>query len=240
MPTTGSLGDVLQLRDAIHQAHPSRRDEFYAKRSAYRRNAVEQCTNPDKAAMKDCLSRLGYILQWKPEDVEILIRRSILFYRLRQVAKALEDLDKAVQLSTEMSLVDHPNLDALRYRSLVLNEIKDTQACSADIAAVMQQTKTDPLALSLRASIRAGESDLEGARADMEAVQKALETGGGSQSTLADENRDLDLLAKGWAHSSVGSTQGRQTIEQFGLPFHLRVERCSRIDGREGCCRFRF
>ena len=131
--------------------------------------------------MKDCVLRLSNILQWKSDDVEILTRRAVLRFRLRLLSDAKSDLDKAVELSTAASLLNLPQLDSLRYRCLILAEIRDVDHALMDIEDVMRQTKTDPLTLSLRATIRAGKGDFDGARKDLDDVQKALESGGGSQ-----------------------------------------------------------
>lgn len=131
--------------------------------------------------MEECLVRLTNILQWKADDVEILTRRGVLHYRLRHLSEAKADLDAAVKTSTTSSLVNLPNLDSLRYRSLVLAEIRDSESAMQDIEGVMRQTSDDPLALSLRATMSAGRGDSESALADLEMVQKALESGGGSQ-----------------------------------------------------------
>ena len=131
--------------------------------------------------MKDCVSRLSNILQWKSDDVEILTRRAILNYRLRLLGDAKSDLDKAVTLSSASSLINLPQLDSLRYRCLVQAEIRDVEGALVDIQDIMRQTKTDPLTLSLRATIKAGKGDFEGAQKDLDEVQQALESGGGSQ-----------------------------------------------------------
>lgn len=163
--------------------------------------------------MLECISRLTNILQWKPDDVDILTRRGVLYYRLRLLTEAKADLDLAVRTSQATSLINLPHLDSLRYRCLVLSEIRDVDNALADMDEIEKQTKDDPLILSLRATIRASKGDASLAAKDLDSVKKALETGGGSQSRLADENKDLDLLAKGWAHSSVG---------QCSMPFRSR------------------
>lgn len=198
------LGDVHQLREALH-ADPRKQDEFGRKRAAYRQRAVDGCTATDYAAIRTCIRRLSDVLQWKPEDVEILTRRGVLHYRLRQLSEAKLDLDLAVRTSQTSSLIKVANLDSLRYRCLVLSEIRDTDSALADMEEVVKQTPDDPLVLSLRATIRAGKGDFNNASSDLNIVKTSLEKGGGSQSSLADENRDLDLLAKGWAHSSVNA-----------------------------------
>lgn len=161
------------------------------------------CTNTDPIKIRDCTSRLGNVLQWKNDDIEILTRRGLLHYRLRQLSEAKADLDEAVLKSRNSSVVKLPNLDSLRYRCLVYCEIRDFDRALIDMEEIFKQTRDDPLILSLRATILAGKGDIDGAERDLESVRRTLEVGGGSQSTLANENRDLDLLAKGWAHSSV-------------------------------------
>lgn len=166
---------------------------------------VDACTSTDFKVIEECIVRMTNILQWKNDDIEMLTRRGLLYYRMRQLAEAKADLDLAVQKSKESSVVSLPNLDSLRYRCLVLCEIRDVESALLDMQEVEKQTKDDPLVLSLRATILAGKGEIDEAERDLETVRRTLEMGGGSQSTLADENRDLDLLAKGWAHSSVSS-----------------------------------
>lgn len=214
------LGDVHQLREALH-ADPKKQDEFGRKRAAYRQRAVDECTATDPKAMRTCIRRLSDVLQWKPEDVEILTRRGILHYRLRQLSEAKADLDLAVRTSHTSSLIKVPNLDSLRYRCQVLCEIRDTDSALADMEEVVKQTPDDPLVLSLRATIRAGKGDFENAQSDLDIVKTSLERGGGSQSMLANENRDLDLLAKGWAHSSLGDIES--AVADFEMAQSLRI-----------------
>jgi regulator of sirC expression with transglutaminase-like and TPR domain len=165
------------------------------------------CTSTDPNVMQDCIRKLSSVLQWKPDDIEAMTRRGILSYRLRQLSQAKSDLDFAVRKSQAQSVIGLPNLDSLRYRCLVLSEIRDTDGALNDIDEIMKQTPDCPLTLSLRATIRAGKGDFEGARDDLSVVKAALEQGGGSQTSLADENRDLDLIAKAWTHSSVSCTR---------------------------------
>ena len=135
--------------------------------------------------MLDCIRRLSSVLQWNAEDIEVRTRRALLNYRLRSLKEAKDDLDLAIKTSKQTSLVQVPNLDSLRYRSLALAEMRDVEGALADIDSVIKQTEADPLTLSLRATIRAGKGEFEAAQGDLEEVKRALETGGGSQRCVA-------------------------------------------------------
>lgn len=193
----------MQLREAIHSAETSRRIEYQEKRASFRQKAIDLCASTDPGVIIDCIQRLSSVLQWNPDDIETLVRRGLLHFRLRQLVAAKTDLDSAVRKSQSQSVIGLPSLDSLRYRCLVLSEIRDTEGALNDIEEIMKQTVDCPLTLSLRATIRAAKGDFDGAKDDLSVVKAALEQGGGSQSLLADENRDLDLVAKAWAHSSV-------------------------------------
>lgn len=79
-------------------------------------------------ALPDVINRLSHILLWEPTSVSLRVRRALARYRLRHLAEALEDLTKAIELSTRD--VDgtpgtyEPDLDALRGRALVLEELQ--------------------------------------------------------------------------------------------------------------------
>jgi hypothetical protein len=74
------------------------------------------------------IDRLSHILLYDPSSVSLRIRRGIAFYRLRLLSEALKDLAKAVELSTtsEEGVPDsyEPDVDALRIRALVLEEMQ--------------------------------------------------------------------------------------------------------------------
>lgn len=211
------MGDVIQLRDAIHFSNVDRRQEFNVKRASYRKRAIDLCTSTDAKTMQECVERLSDVLQWKAEDIEVLTRRGVMRYRLRQLGEAKADLDTAVKVSTEISLVQTANLDSLRYRCAVLYEIRDFDAAFLDIDLIMKETQEDPLTLSMRATIRAGKGDFDGAQDDLEAVNKALESGGGSQRCVGHTTNVVDIVLLNQMTQLAGRRESRSRSDSKGM-----------------------
>lgn len=140
------LGDVVQLREALFASFPDRKIEFEKRRRAFRevRSFCFPCClvltrSPQQEtirlyeisshdALPSIIDRLSHILLYDPSSVSIRIRRGTAFYRLRLLSDALRDLSKAVELSTTSveGVVDQhePDVDALRIRALVLEELQ--------------------------------------------------------------------------------------------------------------------
>ncbi|BGP37366.1 hypothetical protein JCM10449v2_001272 [Rhodotorula kratochvilovae] len=201
------VGDVVQLREALFKSFPDRRSEFQERRQAYRRETLEMYAAASYAQLPELLDRLSHILLYEPTSVSLRVRRGMAYYRLRLLREALEDLDTAVDLSKRG--VDgerdkhEPDVDALRARALVLEEMHENAAALRDIDLVLSSTPTDVLALSLRASLRGVAGDLSGAQADLAATNAAVRGGKAYRSRLGDADADLEFLARGWAYCHV-------------------------------------
>lgn len=153
------------------------------------------------------------------------MRRALARYRLRDLERALIDLDEAVELSTRgedgKRGLHAPDVDALRARALVRDEVQyvwklfpdwppltragasDYSGAKLDIEAVLEESPHDILALALRAQLRGNAGDLVGAQADLAATNNAVTDETAYRSRLGDADCDLEYLMRGWAYSSV-------------------------------------
>lgn len=203
------VGDVVQLREAIFQTFPSRRIEYETKRQVYREETIRLYDEAGHDALPDIIYRLSHVLHWEPTSVSLRIRRGIARYRLRDLAGAHLDLSHAILLSTRSldgTPDQHdPDLDALRARALVREEMHDHKAAMEDVTAVLRRSARDVLALSLRASIRGNEGNLRGAQADLSMTNVAISNQTAYQSRIGAADVDLEYLARGWAYVSVSA-----------------------------------
>lgn len=122
------VGDVVQLREALFKSFPERRTEWQERRQAYRHETLDLYSSSNYAQLPDLVDRLSHILLFEPTSVSLRVRRGLCFYRLRLLDKALEDLDAAVDMSRRgvdgEPDVHEPDVDALRARALVLEEMQ--------------------------------------------------------------------------------------------------------------------
>lgn len=81
------------------------------------------------------INRLSHVLLWEHASVSLRIRRGIAKYRLRDLKDALRDLDEAAELSTRgvngVGGQHAPDVDALRARALVKDEMQYAPPCSS-------------------------------------------------------------------------------------------------------------
>jgi tetratricopeptide (TPR) repeat protein len=203
------VGDVVQLREAIFQSFPARRASYETNRQAYREETIRLYDEAGHDALPDILYRLSHILHWEPTSVSLRTRRGLARYRLRDLAGAHEDLTHAILLSTrdlDGTPDQHdPDLDALRARALVREEMHDHKTAMEDITTVLRRSPRDVLALSLRASIRGNAGNLRGAQADLSSTNVAISSQTAYQSRIGQADVDLEYLARGWAYISVSA-----------------------------------
>ncbi|GAA5828977.1 hypothetical protein JCM11251_004085 [Rhodosporidiobolus azoricus] len=218
------VGDVVQLREAIFTSFPERRDAFQSRRQSYREETIRLYEASTHADLHSVINRLSHVLLCEPTSVSLRIRRGIAFYRLRLLAEALSDLNKAVDLSTrnaEGEVDQHdPDVDALRARAMVLEEMHDDSAALHDIEAVLVKEPHDVLSLSLRAIIRSNSGDMNGAQADLAATNAAVRSGKAYRSRLGDADCDLEYLCRGWAYCGVQDFAS--ATADFGFSASLR------------------
>ncbi|TKA53186.1 hypothetical protein B0A53_04042 [Rhodotorula sp. CCFEE 5036] len=197
------LGEVTELRDKLFAAFPNRKQ-------LYRSMLL--------------LDRFSHILLFEPNSVSLHVRRGLVNYRLRLLDDALRDLDLAVHLSKRGLSGEKdkhkPDVDALRARALVLEELHRNKDALRDIEAVLAQVPRDVLALSLRATIRGNDGDATGALADLATTNAAVRAGKAYRSRLGDDDSDLEYLGRGWAYCSVGDFASAAT--DFGYSASLR------------------
>ncbi|KPV76877.1 uncharacterized protein RHOBADRAFT_51862 [Rhodotorula graminis WP1] len=218
------VGDVVQLREALFKSFPERRAEWQERRQAYRRDTLDLYESSNYAQLPDLVDRLSHVLLFEPTSVSLRVRRGLCFYRLRLLDKALEDLDVAVDLSRRgvdgERDVHEPDVDALRARALVLEEMHDNTAALRDVDLVLASTPHDVLALSLRASLHGVSGDAKAAQADLAATNAAVRNGKAYRSRLGDADCDLEYLARGWAYCHVGDFSS--AFADFGFSAGLK------------------
>ncbi|GAA5891383.1 hypothetical protein JCM5296_006507 [Sporobolomyces johnsonii] len=218
------VGDLVQLREAIFKSFPERRVEMQAKRQAYREETIQLYDSSDYTSLSTVINRLSHVLLFEPTSVSIRVRRGIARYRLRDLSAALEDLDRAVELSTRDAAGTpnrhEPDVDALRARALVKEEMHDNDSALADLEAILSQSPHDVLALGLRAMLRGSAGDLVGAQADLAATNQAVRSGKAYRSRLGDADCDLEYLARGWAYTSVRDFSS--AVADFSFSLSLR------------------
>ncbi|GAA6035035.1 hypothetical protein JCM8097_002154 [Rhodosporidiobolus ruineniae] len=200
------VGDVVQLREALFVSFPERRTEFQSRRQAYREATLQLYETASHADLPTLINRLSHVLLFDPTSVSTHIRRGIAFYRLRLLPESLADLDQAVELSTrgkDGEKAHEPDVDALRARAMLYEEMHDNASALRDLTAALSQAPHDVLSLSLRAIIRSNSGDLEGAQADLAATNTAVRSGKAYRSRMGDSDCDLEYLARGWAFCGV-------------------------------------
>ncbi|KAM0756500.1 hypothetical protein T439DRAFT_31382 [Meredithblackwellia eburnea MCA 4105] len=202
------LGEVAQLREAIFQSFPERRSECDRRRSTFREETITLYETGDHSDLPDLVDRLSHILLWEHLSVSMRIRRATARYRLRDLELALSDLDEAVELSTRgedgSSGQHEPDVDALRIRALVKDEMHDVKGAEQDLALILASSKTDILSLSIRAWIRGQNGDLKGAQDDIDKTNAAITENKAYRTRLGDGDVDLEYLMRGWAFMSIG------------------------------------
>ncbi|GAA5973247.1 hypothetical protein JCM11641_003033 [Rhodosporidiobolus odoratus] len=201
------VGDVVQLREAIFTSFPERRNELQTRRQAYREETVQFYDSSSHGDLPELINRLSHVLLHDDTSVSLRIRRGIAYYRMRLLSKALEDLTRAIEISTrsiEGEPDQHdPDVDALRARALVYEEMHENDTALRDVENALSQAPTDVLSLSLRAVIRSNSGDLDGAQTDLAATNQAVRSGKAYRSRLGDSDCDLEYLARGWAYCGV-------------------------------------
>ncbi|GAA5954514.1 hypothetical protein JCM8115_004612 [Rhodotorula mucilaginosa] len=218
------LGEVTELRDKLFAAFPNRKQLYRSMRQEYRLNTLRLYKSSTFADLPVLLDRFSHILLFEPNSVSLHVRRGLVNYRLRLLDDALRDLDLAVHLSKRGLSGEKdkhkPDVDALRARALVLEELHRNKDALRDIEAVLAQVPRDVLALSLRATIRGNDGDATGALADLATTNAAVRAGKAYRSRLGDDDSDLEYLARGWAYCSVGDFASAAT--DFGYSASLR------------------
>ncbi|GAA5885014.1 hypothetical protein JCM6882_007192 [Rhodosporidiobolus microsporus] len=218
------VGDVVQLREAIFTSFPERRNEFTSRRQSYREETTRLYESSTHAELPSLINRLSHVLLFEPTSVSLRIRRGIAFYRLRFLSESLADLTRAIELSTRSAEGEpdqhDPDIDALRARALVLEEMHDNSAALRDIEAVLSAEPHDVLSLSLRAIIRSNSADVISAQADLAATNAAVRSGKAYRSRLGDADCDLEYLTRGWAYCGVHDFAS--ATADFGFSASLR------------------
>lgn len=97
----------------------------------FTQDTIRLYLNTTFTALPDLLNRLSHVLLYEPDNISILVRRGYVNYRLRHLADAEHDFDKALKMSQASEgydcadgLTAFPNLDALRGRALVRHEMQ--------------------------------------------------------------------------------------------------------------------
>ncbi|BGP19037.1 hypothetical protein JCM10213v2_007117 [Rhodosporidiobolus nylandii] len=201
------VGDVVQLREAIFTSFPERRSEFQARRQEYRETTIQLYDSSSYTDLPDIVNRLSHVLLYDSTSVSLRIRRGIALYRLRRLSEALDDLNCAIETSTRS--IDgepdqhDPDVDGLRVRALICEELHENTAALRDVEAALSQAPYDVLSLSLRAIIRSNAGDTSGAQSDLAATNQAIRNGKAYRSRLGDADCDLEFLARGWAYCGI-------------------------------------
>ncbi|KAI5475808.1 hypothetical protein MNV49_000819 [Pseudohyphozyma bogoriensis] len=218
------VGDVVQLREAIFQSYPQRRLVFEEKRQQYREATIRDYEQGPHVTLPSIINQLSHVILWEPMSVSMRIRRGIAKYRIRDLEGALEDLNKAVELSrrgADGTKDEHePDIDALRARAMVKEELHDNAGALEDITTVLATSPYDVLALSLRAGLRGNSGDLKGAQADLSETNLAITSDKAYRSRIGDSDCDLEYLLRGWAYSSIADFTA--AIADFGYSMGLR------------------
>lgn len=101
-------------------------------RQEYRLNTLRLYKSSTFADLPVLLDRFSHILLFEPNSVSLHVRRGLVNYRLRLLDDALRDLDLAVHLSKRGLSGEKdkhkPDVDALRARALVLEELQCVRA----------------------------------------------------------------------------------------------------------------
>ena len=97
-------------------------------RQEYRLNTLRLYKSSTFMDLPVLLDRFSHILLFEPSSVSLHVRRGLVNYRLRLLDDALRDLDLAVHLSKRGLSGEtdkhKPDVDALRARALVLEELQ--------------------------------------------------------------------------------------------------------------------
>jgi tetratricopeptide (TPR) repeat protein len=163
------LGNVTQLRLAIHARFPERKDECLARRSSYLLEAVRLAdTGFFSSDSADALEQLTGVLEWQGEDADtgVLVRRAILRWRVRHLAGALEDLEKALRLA--------PALPVRHWLAMVLVDMRRWSEAEEAISSALARDANAPLPLSLRSIIHSQHGRTSEAYRDVELASTIL------------------------------------------------------------------
>lgn len=197
------LGSIMTLRAAIWDSFPDRQDQCLAQRQSYKEHALTLCGPEGHSQPARAIFALSHVLAYEPEETsaQLLIRRGLLHYRLRNLEAAEHDLSRAIDVSSRGSR-RNVDPDARRYRAWVRYTCQNRAGALADINEMLRKVR-DPLAIALRASMTALDGNIDGAVADLSYLETALARFEDWASSIARQNMDIVYLAKGWALMSV-------------------------------------
>ncbi|GAA6064768.1 hypothetical protein JCM10212_004416 [Sporobolomyces blumeae] len=215
-------GEIVQLREAIFEREPEWREGFVKKRETFKRETIDLYASSSYLDLPTLHNRLSHVLLYDPLSISTLVRRGVVRYRMRELEGAIRDLDRAVEFSQEAVRAratpgdddpergeegdarrDSVDLDALRFRALVREEINDIPSARIDLNRLLALSPTDVLALSLRAKLYGLEGDPTRARATLERCNDAVRNDKTYRSPNGDAECDLEYLSRGWAYSSI-------------------------------------
>lgn len=195
------LGEVKQLREAIFAMWPERKEEYHLRRENFKRETLEGCAaTTGHDALPHLLWQLDHVLLWEPKSTSLLIRRGVVRYRMRELQGCLEDFTKAIDLSRKYGSSDL--VDALCYRALAREACNDRLAAMVDVEEALSRSQR-AIGFAIRASLKASLSDMQQAMEDLHSFEMVL-SASEAESEIAGENKDLEMLASGWARSAVG------------------------------------
>jgi tetratricopeptide (TPR) repeat protein len=139
-------------------------------------------------------------LELKPNDVEVLIDRSITLATAGQVWDALDDLNRALQLAPDRA-------DALVFRASAYRSLDSLDLAETDIERANRLWPDSPEVLLERGSIRKQRGNLAGARADwLRVLTVSPNSPAGEQA-----RRDLQSLDLKPRDSEIQRPKSRQT-----------------------------
>ncbi|GAA5967843.1 hypothetical protein JCM3765_001898 [Sporobolomyces pararoseus] len=221
------VGDVVQLREAIFQQYPERRVEFQTRRQKFKEETIKLYDASSYQDLPNLINRLSHVLLWEPTSISTRVRRAICRFRLRDLSNALQDLEYALELSTRPRTGEdggqqsgRVDLDALRVKALVLEEMHDNAAAIQTVEDLLLLSPNDVLALSIRAKLRAAAGDVAGAQDDLAETNLAVRNDLAYRSRLGDGECDLEYLTRGWAYSSVHDYDS--ALNDFNFSLSLR------------------
>ncbi|KAL7411716.1 hypothetical protein BDY24DRAFT_395805 [Mrakia frigida] len=141
------LGDVVQLRSAIFQRFPERRDEFLARRASYLVESISTCDKAFFSDIVDVLRRLSDVIAWQEgeEDTGILVRRALIRWRLRHLKGALADLLLALKLS--------PTLPIQHLLALIHLEMRSFPLALSAVESALSRDGKNAVAVAIRSII---------------------------------------------------------------------------------------
>jgi tetratricopeptide (TPR) repeat protein len=137
-------------------------------------------------------------LELRPNDVEVLIDRSITLATAGQVWEALDDLNRALQVSPDRA-------DALVFRASAYRSLNTLDLAETDIERANRLWPDSPEVLLERGSIRKHRGNVAGARADwLQVLALAPNSPAGEQA-----RRDLQSLDVKPRESDAPRPRGR-------------------------------